>query len=409
MSVRRTLISWTIMGSVAAGYVFGADHGWWGDQPVTCQGPQAETTALHVTTAASIGRREGEWLRKLNGPAPTREQMFHLADQVAEGTAAYLLAFQAAAKNHEQPEYVKRYEAKRHLAKEKQLAQHISLCSPCPQYAPDGQTLTTVAARPASGEALARAALSAAGFRGQSLEQAVAIAKAESGFDPTAANPKSSARGLMQIMLSAHQDDPEITQWRDPYANARMAYRISRGGTDWSPWSTWPAVRRGLGGAQLVDAKSYTCTLAPSTYRTGAGEAWGGYENGRIPAGALTHPASAPAALFRPDASVAFDRLSAAYAARFGRPLGVTDSYRSYSQQVTTKARKRHLAAEPGTSNHGWGLAADVVCGGYSDPRYLWMRANAPAFGWDNPAWARPGGSKAEPWHWEYNPTGAAA
>ena len=25
-----------------------------------------------------------------------------------------------------------------------------------------------------------------------------------------------------------------------------------------------------------------------------------------------------------------------------------------------------------------------------------------PAYGWDNPEWARAGGSKNEPWHWEY-------
>jgi D-alanyl-D-alanine carboxypeptidase len=76
---------------------------------------------------------------------------------------------------------------------------------------------------------------------------------------------------------------------------------------------------------------------------------------------------------------------------------------------VSTKAAKGYLAARPGTSNHGWGLAADLGVGGYASADYAWMRANAPAFGWDNPGWARPGGTKAEPWHWEFNPMGAAA
>lgn len=68
------------------------------------------------------------------------------------------------------------------------------------------------------------------------------------------------------------------------------------------------------------------------------------------------------------------------------------------------KASKGYLAAEPGTSNHGWGTAIDIgdSVGGYGTTEYNWMLENAPAFGWDNPDWARAGGSKSEPWHWEY-------
>jgi D-alanyl-D-alanine carboxypeptidase len=161
-----------------------------------------------------------------------------------------------------------------------------------------------------------------------------------------------------------------------------------------------------VGAVQPVGADSYTCTLAPSTYRTGAGVAWGGYQNGQVPLTALAHPAQAPTAWFRPDAAAAFDRLSTAYAARFGHALRVTDSYRDYAHQVSTKAEKGYLAAKPGTSNHGWGLAADLAIG---TADYEWLRASAPRFGWDNPTWARPGGSKPERWHWEFTPPGAAA
>jgi len=31
-----------------------------------------------------------------------------------------------------------------------------------------------------------------------------------------------------------------------------------------------------------------------------------------------------------------------------------------------------------------------------------WLTANAGRFGWVHPPWAQPGGSKPEPWHWEY-------
>jgi hypothetical protein len=231
----------------------------------------------------------------------------------------------------------------------------------------------------------------------------VAIAKAESEFNPAAANPTSTARGMWQIMLSQHQDDPEINRWRDPYANARMAYRISSGGANWRPWSTWPAVRSNVGAVQPV-AGGMTC----ASYQTSgkgprvAAGAWGGYSNGRIPTTALKHPQAAPSQLLEPEAADAYDALSSAYQATFGHPLRVTDSYRSYALQVITKRAKGYLAATPGTSNHGWGLALDLNIGGYASADYKWLRANAPRFGWDNPGWARPGGSKNEPWHWEF-------
>jgi hypothetical protein len=386
--------------------VIGQDFGWWGEKPLTCQQPGTQTTIsgdAKVVTAATIGQRQGEWLRKLNGPPPSKDEVYALADRAAEATVVYAAALTAAARDRQQSEYVEKYNRKRKVAKEKQLAQHIAMCSPsCPKAQPNGQPLT-VANRSVQGESLARAAAQAAGFTGQHLEEAVAIARAESEFNPTAANPTSNARGMWQIMLTAHQDDPEIDQWRDPYANARMAYRISSGGTNWAPWSTWPAVRSNVGSAQPV-AGGMTCARYQTTGK-GPG-AWGGYANGRIPMTALAHPVSAPRALFRPDAAAAFDQLNAAYRARFGTGISVTDSYRDYPTQVRTKAAKGHLAATPGTSNHGWGMAMDI---GINSAQYNWLRANAPRYGWDNPPWARPGGSKEEKWHWEMIGKGAAA
>ncbi len=31
-----------------------------------------------------------------------------------------------------------------------------------------------------------------------------------------------------------------------------------------------------------------------------------------------------------------------------------------------------------------------------------WLTANASSYGWVHPGWAQPGGSKPEPWHWEF-------
>jgi LAS superfamily LD-carboxypeptidase LdcB len=108
--------------------------------------------------------------------------------------------------------------------------------------------------------------------------------------------------------------------------------------------------------------------------------------------------------MLRADAAVALAALNATYFLRFGADLCLTDGYRSYGEQVAVRRQKPGLAAVPGTSQHGWGLAVDV-CGltGYGGDVYPWLRENAPAFGWDNPDWARDGGSGPnEPWHWEY-------
>jgi hypothetical protein len=130
----------------------------------------------------------------------------------------------------------------------------------------------------------------------------------------------------------------------------------------------------------------------------------GGYANGAIPAAALCPVWGAPGQMLRGDAARAFTALSRQYAKAFGRPICVTDSYRSRGQQVVLYATKPNLAARPGTSNHGWGTAADL-CGGvqsFGTAEHAWLLSNAPLYGWFHPSWAQPGGSRPEPWHWEY-------
>ncbi|GIG40876.1 M15 family metallopeptidase [Cellulomonas phragmiteti] len=129
-----------------------------------------------------------------------------------------------------------------------------------------------------------------------------------------------------------------------------------------------------------------------------------GYANGQIPSSALCGVSFDSSALLRCDAAEALDALDAAFAARFGTHLTISDSYRSYAGQVACRASKGSLCAAPGTSNHGWGLAVDL--GGsvqtFGTAQHQWMRENAPSFQWTLPEWARAGGSKPEPWHWEY-------
>ncbi|WP_425955904.1 D-alanyl-D-alanine carboxypeptidase family protein [Xylanimonas sp. McL0601] len=128
------------------------------------------------------------------------------------------------------------------------------------------------------------------------------------------------------------------------------------------------------------------------------------FGNGQIPQSLLRPIPWAGNHVLRADAAIQLGRLNTAFAARFGMNLGITDAYRSYADQVATKAARGYWAAAPGTSNHGWGVAVDLGSGisSFGSDTYRWMAENAGKFGWVNPDWAQPGGSKPEPWHWEY-------
>ena len=134
--------------------------------------------------------------------------------------------------------------------------------------------------------------------------------------------------------------------------------------------------------------------------------AWGGYQNGRIPATALCPVPSKRALQLECGAATAFDQLNAAFKAQFGQDIGITDGYRSYDEQVRCRLEKGGPCANPGTSNHGWGKAVDIgACCGINTgagPAFDWLTTNANRFGWTHPAWAQTGGSKHDPWHWEY-------
>lgn len=102
----------------------------------------------------------------------------------------------------------------------------------------------------------------------------------------------------------------------------------------------------------------------------------------------------------RADAAIALAALNEQYQARFGHAMCVTDGYRTLSTQYTLKATKGSLAATPGTSNHGWGLAIDICPDTYQAwDKWNWLKENAPTYGWAQPGWAS---RSYEPWHWEY-------
>jgi hypothetical protein len=80
-------------------------------------------------------------------------------------------------------------------------------------------------------------------------EVAVAVALAESGGHPDAVGDFGRSYGLWQIHGPAH---PQYSAWQllDAEYNAHAAFEISKGGTDWSPWTTFRNgdYRRFMGG-----------------------------------------------------------------------------------------------------------------------------------------------------------------
>ena len=82
-----------------------------------------------------------------------------------------------------------------------------------------------------------------AGFTGNDLVIAIAVAKAESGWQPSAISPRNADGtkdcGLWQIN-SIHRDLLRKSSCSDPKANARMARQIWQNAHgSWSPWVTY--------------------------------------------------------------------------------------------------------------------------------------------------------------------------
>lgn len=121
------------------------------------------------------------------------------------------------------------------------------------------------------------------------------------------------------------------------------------------------------------------------------------FPNGRIPNNLLSsigggHLLVAPAAR-------AFTQLKAA-AQQAGVKIGVNDSYRSYDEQVQMAKEKGlysqgGLAAKPGTSDHGLGIALDLQLDAKAQ---AWMKQNADKYGFINNV-------AGESWHWTYKPS----
>ena len=131
---------------------------------------------------------------------------------------------------------------------------------------------------------------------------------------------------------------------------------------------------------------------------------WSNHSNGEIPDSDLQTLSFSPESKMNKQAAAAMEEMNKAYKADNGSNLLINEAYRDCATQIRYARELGAVAAPapPCRSNHGWGLAADISVGGFGSPVYKWLEANAHKYGYVNPPWAKPGGSKPEAWHWEY-------
>lgn len=99
-----------------------------------------------------------------------------------------------------------------------------------------------------------RSILNKAGFTGKGLEMAMAIAFYESTYRPYALNKSSNCYGLFQINMTgsmgkARREKYGLSKNEDlfnPVINASIAYKMSKGGKNWSAWTTEKMARKSI-------------------------------------------------------------------------------------------------------------------------------------------------------------------
>jgi hypothetical protein len=126
-------------------------------------------------------------------------------------------------------------------------------------------------------------------------------------------------------------------------------------------------------------------------------------DSGAVPSSELSQIPWAPTHFVRTDVLDGLVELNTAYREAFGENLTINSSYRSYESQKALYDPSSPIAAAPGCSNHGLGLAVDFGGGveTFDTPQYTWLKAHAQAYGWTHPPFAEPDGRVPEPWHWQ--------
>lgn len=135
------------------------------------------------------------------------------------------------------------------------------------------------------------------------------------------------------------------------------------------------------------------------------------YGNGRLPTNILTPLTFARGFLYKPAAD-SFEKMVADYKGTGNTFPGITDHYRPIEVQLRLAIEKPRLAARPGTSMHGWGLAIDFNNNRQPvnnwDPFLQFLKTNAHKYGIyglaavKGDAFYSQGFWRGEEWHWEF-------
>jgi zinc D-Ala-D-Ala carboxypeptidase len=219
-------------------------------------------------------------------------------------------------------------------------------------------------------------------------------------FAPGRANDLTASLDQSALLERVTPTDPDFEPFGEAYqlalrqVQASGALGLARAGGDaFRMMSDSSYVATGVPGASIGKIGGFGPMPVPAELAA--------YGNGTIPAGVLEPVGQGGHALYGPAAQRW--KQAVADAKADGIDLRLTDSYRSYDEQVDLVRRKGlyadgGYAAVPGTSNHGWGLAIDVDVTDAATAG--WMRANAYRYGFVEAV-------PREPWHWEYRPTQA--
>lgn len=126
-------------------------------------------------------------------------------------------------------------------------------------------------------------------------------------------------------------------------------------------------------------------------------------ESGAVPDEELVPIPWAPDFRVHEDVLDGLIKLDAAFKEEFGVHLTINSAYRTLADQTSLYDPSSPIAAPPGCSNHGLGLAVDIGGGveAFDTTPYNWLKANAADFGWVHPDFAEPDGRVPEPWHWQ--------
>lgn len=172
----------------------------------------------------------------------------------------------------------------------------------------------------------------------------------------------------------------------------------------------WTSGADGIGystNGRAIPKTGSTCGWYKAPASTGTSNTTDPTSNGNLPLSSLTyvslcksHIMSKP--YLRSDAAAALFRLNTAYkAAHGGQNLVIDDCYRDMAGQnyawncyIYQNCNNGNLAAKPGTSNHGLGIAIDFHS---ASTDYTWLKAHT-SYGWKCCT------VSGEAWHYKYVP-----